>query len=86
MYALYSMGPTRVTGLSFSNNTEFNDECLKQLVDIMPELRLLRTLDLSRIGATDQSLMRLIENLPTTLRELSLAGTPLSYFCFNSLT
>jgi hypothetical protein len=53
-YAIYSIGAARVYGLSLaSNSPSFSDECLRSLSDIMPELTLLRSLDLSKINVSD---------------------------------
>ena len=37
MYALYSMN-NHIRGLSLSYNKHFNDECLRQLVEVLPDL------------------------------------------------
>jgi len=53
-YAIYSIGAARVYGLSLAcNSPTFTDDCLRSLSDIMPEMTLLRNLDLSRINVSD---------------------------------
>jgi hypothetical protein len=44
-YSLFSMN-MRIFGLSFSYNPDFRDESMRQLIDILPEMKLLRTLEL----------------------------------------
>jgi hypothetical protein len=43
MYAIYSMSG-QVEGVSFGDNKYFNDECLRQLVDIVGDLKYLKVL------------------------------------------
>lgn len=43
MYAIYSMSG-QIEGLSIGDNKYFNDECLRQLVDIIGDLKYLKVL------------------------------------------
>lgn len=60
VYSLYTLG-TRICGLSLSYNANFNDECLKQLIEVLPEMKLLRSLELSKVNVTDQAWMKLFD-------------------------
>ena len=62
MYTLYCL-KNNLKGLSLSYNTHFNDECLRNFLDILPDLKL-HSLYLSSLNATDQSLIPLLKLLP----------------------
>jgi hypothetical protein len=85
LYTLYSIYGN-LYGLSFSNNQFFKDACLKQLIDILPEYKTLKGLKLEKITASDSILVKFIDLLPSlSLKELSLSGNPISFFCFDNL-
>jgi hypothetical protein len=48
LYSLYSMC-NRVYGLSFSYNQFFRDDCTRQLIEVLPDMKNIRTLELSKI-------------------------------------
>ena len=53
-YAIYSLGSSRIYKLSFASNfPHFSDDCLRSVSDILPELTLLRSLDLSKVNVSD---------------------------------
>lgn len=87
MYAMYSMSG-QIEGLSMSDNKYFNDECLRQLVDIIGDLKYLKVLQLSKVNASEQAFTRIAEILPyqmPLLKELDLSSNAMNFFTFDYL-
>ncbi len=79
----------QIRGLSLSYNKHFNDECLRQLVEVLPDLQYLRTLELSKLNLTEHAMTKLSEILPIhlqNLKELDLSNNQQNFFAFDSLT
>jgi len=52
MYSIFNMG-RQLRGISFSNNIYFNEKCLKQLIDVLPNMKLLTSLELAKVNVSD---------------------------------
>ena len=62
---------------------------MRQLIEILPDLKDLRILELSKVNASDSSFLKLVDSLPLHVPHLSsldLSLNPLSFFTLTSLT